>query len=125
MRRFFTVAILAFAAGPLFAQDTRTVTEPTIPPTCVVLQAGKIGEPGILSPEYELTTDTARIQKAIDSCASGHAVELSRGKLQISTLAGQFVPNAFLSGSLELREGVTLLIDRGVTLFASRDPKDF
>lgn len=125
MRRFFIVIILALTAGPIFAQDTRTVTEPQIPPTCSVLQAGKIGESGILSPEYEKTTDTARIQKALDECTPGYAVELSRGKLQISTLAAQFIPNAFLSGSLELREGVTLLIDKGVTLYASRDPKDF
>ncbi|HVG26166.1 MAG TPA: glycosyl hydrolase family 28 protein, partial [Acidobacteriaceae bacterium] len=33
--------------------------------------------------------------------------------------------NAFLSGPLELREGVTLLVDKGVTLYASRNPKDF
>ncbi len=31
--------------------------------------------------------------------------------------------NAFLTGPLELRSGVTLLIDEGVTLFGSRDPK--
>jgi polygalacturonase len=125
MCRFFIIIIFALTASPLFAQDTRTVTEPKIPPTCAVLQAGKIGEAESLSPEYEESTDTARIQKAIDECTPGHAVELSRGKLQISTLSAQFIPNAFLSGSLELREGVTLLIDKGVTLYASRDPKDF
>jgi polygalacturonase len=125
MKRAFIIIILLMAARTAAAQDTRTVTEPTIPPTCAVLQAGKIGDAGILSPEYEKTTDTARLQKALDECTPGHAVELSRGKLQISTLAAQFIPNAFLSGALELREGVTLLIDKGVTLYASRDPKDF
>ena len=125
MRCLVITAALALTSGATHAQDARTVTEPKIPPTCAVLQAGKIGEAGVLSPDYEKSTDTARIQKAIDSCAPGHAVELSRGKFQISTLAGQFFPNAFLSGSLELREGVALLIDKGVTLFASRDPKDF
>jgi polygalacturonase len=125
MRRALVISILAFAATPLFAQDTRTVTEPAIPPTCTILQAGKISDGGILSPEYEKSTDTARIQKALDECTPGHAVELSRGRMQVSTLAVQFIPNAFLSGALELREGVTLLIDKGVTLYASRDPKDF
>jgi polygalacturonase len=125
MRRALVISILAFAATPLFAQDTRTVSEPQFPPTCAVLEAGRISDAGILSPEYEKTTDTARIQKALDECSPGHAVELSRGKIQISTLAMQFIPNAFLSGALELREGVTLLIDKGVTLYASRDPKDF
>ena len=33
--------------------------------------------------------------------------------------------NAFLSGPLTIGEGVTLLVDKGVTLFASRDPKDY
>jgi polygalacturonase len=125
MCRALITIILALTASPLFAQDTRTVAEPQFPLTCAVLQAGKIGEAETLSPEYEKTTDTARIQKAIDECAPGHAVELSRGKIQVSTLAVQFIPNAFLSGALELREGVTLLIDKGVTLYASRDPKDF
>ncbi len=32
------------------------------------------------------------------------------------------VQNAFLTGPLELRTGVTLVIDKGVTLFGSRDP---
>ncbi len=33
--------------------------------------------------------------------------------------------DAFLSGPLELREGVTLVVDKGTTLFASRDPAVF
>ena len=125
MKCAFIIFILTLAARTTAAQDTRTVTEPTIPPTCAILQAGRISDAGILSPEYETSTDTARIQKALDECAPGHAVELSRGRIQVSTLAIQFIPNAFLSGALELREGVTLLIDKGVTLYASRDPKDF
>jgi len=125
MRHAVIIVILALTALSAFAQDTRIVTEPIIPPTCAVLQAGKIGEAETLSPEYEKSTDSARIQKELDKCAPGHAVELARGKLVVSTLAAQFIPNAFLSGALELREGVTLLIDKGVTLYASRDPKDF
>jgi polygalacturonase len=33
--------------------------------------------------------------------------------------------NAFLTAPIELRSGVTLLIDRGATVFASRNPRDF
>jgi polygalacturonase len=51
----------------------------------------------------------------MDSCEQGKAVELKP--------AGS--ANAFLSGPLQLRDGVTLLIDKGVTLYASRNPKDF
>jgi len=121
------VVLIAFAIGAQTAraQDTRTVTEPTIPPSCVVLNAEKLGHAEILPPEYETATDTARIQQALDTCKPGEAVELALGKA--SAMPGEAAPlmTAFLTGSIELRDGVTLLIDEGVTLYASRDPKDF
>ena len=95
-----------------FAQDLRNVTEPAIPQTCSTLAAGLSSEKGRLREEDERKLDTARIQQALDSCPAGRAVELKGG-------AG----NAFLSGPLDLRQGVTLLVDAGVTLFASRDPR--
>lgn len=60
--------------------------------------------------------DTGRIQAAIDACPAGQAVKLTMGS------AGE---SAFLSGPLRLKSGVTLWIDRGVTLAASRNPVDF
>lgn len=99
------------AAVPLLAQDTRTVTEPVVPPTCSVVTARLTASTIAKSDEEKL--DTVRIQKALDSCRKGHAVVLRAG----------WRANAFLSGPLELREDVTLLIDHGVTLYASRDPK--
>lgn len=102
------------------AQDTRAVTEPVIPATCVKLEA-KIAVVGdALKEADEKNEDTARIQEAVDGfvakCKPGQAVELA---------AGAKGANAFLSGPLELKEGVTLLVDKGVTLYASRDPKDY
>ena len=97
------------------AQDTRTVTEPVLPPACTKLLAEKSGDAERLAEVFEKTTDTARIQKALDACKPGMAVELAAGDKT----------NAFLTGSLDLREGVTLLIDKGVTLYGSRDPKDY
>lgn len=97
------------------AQDTRHVTEPVIPPSCTVLRADLHATKNALAEADETKLDTQRIQTALDSCSPGKAVEL-RGD------AGH---NAFLSGPIELREGVTLLIDKGVTLYASRNPKDF
>jgi polygalacturonase len=111
------VAIPFFQSA--FAQDLRNVTEPAIPQACATLTAelsagqGKLLERG-LREEDERKLDTARIQQALDSCPAGRAVELKGG-------AG----NAFLSGPLDLRRGVTLLVDAGVTLFASRDPRVF
>jgi polygalacturonase len=102
------------------AQDTRTLTEPKIPAACVKLEAKLVAAGDALKEADEEKEDTARIQEAIDGfagkCTAGQAVELA---------AGTKGANAFLSGPLELKEGVTLLVDKGVTLFASRNPKDY
>jgi polygalacturonase len=108
---------MASVAG---AQDTRTVTEPKIPAACVKLEAKIAAVGDTLKEADEASADTARVQEAIDGfaakCQPGQAVELA---------VGAKGANAFLSGPLELKEGVTLLVDKGVTLFASRDPKDY
>ena len=93
------------------AQDTREVTEPKIPASCVQLPAQLRAVSDKLAEADESKLDTARIQSALDKCKPGMAVELKPS-------SGN---NAFLSGPLEMRTGVTLLIDEGVTLFGSRD----
>ena len=97
------------------AQDTRTVTEPVIPPSCTVLKAQLVSDKGSFADADEAKLDTARIQDAMDKCAKGNAVEL----------AGDGAKNSFLSGPLQLRAGVILLVDKGVGLYASRDAKVF
>jgi polygalacturonase len=94
------------------AQDTRQVTEPKIPTSCVQLPAQLRAVSDKLGEADEGKLDTTRIQTALDKCKPGMAVELKPA-------SGN---NAFLSGPLEMRAGVTLLIDEGVTLFGSRDP---
>ncbi len=110
MKRLLQAGLVSLSIA--FAQDLRNVTEPAIPQTCSTLAAGLSSEKGRLREEDERKLDTARIQQALDSCPAGRAVELKGG-------AG----NAFLSGPLDLPQGVTLLVDAGVTLFASRDPR--
>ena len=110
---FLAIALAPFAA----AQDTRTVTEPVIPPFCTTLDAHLTaindGTYNTLAAADESKLDTDRIQKAIDACGKGQAVALQvHGK-----------SNAFVSGPLELREGVTLVVDKGATLFETLDPK--
>jgi polygalacturonase len=83
------------------AQDTRKVSEPVAPASCAVLA----------STEAATNDDTARIQAAIDQCPVGQAVRLSASRL--------------VSGPLVLRNGVSLLIDAGTTLYASTNPKLF
>jgi polygalacturonase len=115
-QRLIALLIIAiFILPALAAQDTRTVTEPVIPPVCATLDAHLASTGSTLAPADESKLDTARIQQAIDRCAKGHGVLLK------SSGPG----NAFLSGPLELHAGVTLIIGKGVTLFASRDPSLF
>jgi polygalacturonase len=95
-------------SGVAHSQDTRTVTEPVIPPVCSTLTAR------FAAPDDDYP-DTGRIQSALDHCSASHAVELKPG-----TDAG-----AFVTGPLQLRAGVTLLIDAKATLYASRNPRDY
>ncbi len=107
------VLALALALGFLSlgaqAQDSRNVTEPKVPPACDVLVAQATG------PLQKVDDDQVRIQRAIDRCPSGRSVYLVQSNEQ----------NAFTSGPLQLRTGVTLVVDAGVTLYASTDPSRY
>src|SRR5271156_6370072 len=95
------------------AQDTRTVTEPVFPATCSTLQAQQAIVSG--EPASETSFDTTRLQSALNGCAKGQAVELQ--------FSGS--NNAFLIQPITIPTGVTLLVDGGVTVFASRNPADY
>ncbi len=114
LRQLSTVSILSLALTlPAAAQDTRQVTEPRIPSSCTKLEARLHAIDNKLAEADEQKLDTERIQKAIDSCKPGMAVELAPSKAD----------NAFLTAPLDIRTGVTLLIDKGVTLYGSRDAR--
>jgi polygalacturonase len=123
--KFSIALLLAAAASALHAQDLRTVKEPVIPPACITLKA-TLTSAAATSGEIELhaaqagsqspTLDTARIQQALDHCDKGRAVELA-------VLAPDSPQTAFLTGPIYLRPGVTLLIDKAVTLYATRNPE--
>jgi len=119
----------------MMAQDTRTVTEPSIPPVCQELTATftqtynvpvagntLAGPDGLdVSPSVDSTVtnpDGARINAALVACANtGNAVELSMDS------TGAY--NAFISGPIVMQPGETLLVDPGVTLFFSRNARDY
>jgi polygalacturonase len=102
--------------------DATLPAEPQLPKTvCATLTANLQQTAGLLPASIDASLadsnpDTVRIQNAITNCAAGQAVKLTTGS------SGQ---NAFLSGPLTLTSGVTLWVDQGVTLFASRSPVDF
>src|SRR6187455_102864 len=116
-RRSLALLLLAASVAPtVFAQDSRVVKEPVIPPACVSLPAAlvSVGDTTVAASD-ESKLDSPRIQQAIDQCGAGKSVRL----------VASGAKRAFLSGPLQLRAGVTLVIDSGVTLFASRDPRLF
>jgi polygalacturonase len=114
--RYGLVVLISLClASSVVAQDTRTVFEPFFPQLCTTLDAQLQIVGHTLSPADEQKLDTARIQKAIDKCGKGRAVMLHVNEAN----------NAFLSGPLELKPEVTLIVGLGVTLFASRDPALF
>ncbi|SDY64735.1 polygalacturonase [Collimonas sp. OK242] len=102
--------------------DATLPAEPQLPGTvCATLTANLQQTAGLLPASIDASLansnpDTARIQTAISNCPAGQAVKLT------TSSSGQ---NAFLSGPITLSSGVTLWIDQGVTLFASRSPADF
>jgi polygalacturonase len=99
----------------VFAQDTRNVIEPLFPQLCTTVDAQLSTDGHSLAANDEQKLDTARLQRAIDKCGRGRAVMLRVDETD----------NAFLSGPLVLKPDVTLILGRGVTLYASRDPAVF
>src|SRR6266545_8402801 len=95
-RAFVASAVFVWLRVGLFAQDTRTVLEPTLPPACTRLTAILSAPDGALAPADETRLDTDRIQRALDRCGAGRADELVADRAR----------NAFLSGPLDLRQGV-------------------
>jgi polygalacturonase len=98
-------------SGPCGDGDPNLPPEPTIPPACATLPATQNVSAGGLPSEASL--DTSAIQKALTACPSGQAVRL--------TTSG--ANNAFVTGPLTLPSGVTLWVDAGATLYATRDTK--
>jgi len=116
--------VLAISAC-LSAQDKRTVTEPEFPGTCAVyaapLQSTPLDGPVIgntaQEQNAESSAETTALQEKLHNCGRGQAVEL--------TLAGDSTYNAFLIDPITLPLGVSLIIDAGVTVYGSRDPRNY
>lgn len=104
--------LIGFAAR---AQDPRNVQEPVFPHVCSTLTAQLSSGTAVGTLSSESTLDTGRVQSALNNCATGEAVELALG-------SGQ---DAFLVGPINMQNGVTLLVDAGVTVYASRNPRDY
>jgi polygalacturonase/pectin methylesterase-like acyl-CoA thioesterase/uncharacterized protein YjdB len=103
---------------------------PMIPPVCgsatleathAVRSTGDIRTDGL--PIYDpAVLDTTAIQAAIDACGASLAAG-TKGAVRLRVSRADRKKVSFVSGPLFLRAGVTLWIDRGVTLFAAQDPR--
>jgi polygalacturonase len=88
---------------------------------------------GLLPSNIEVTAgstapDTARIQAALYACANAANAYTPTNTIAtngVVELSAGGANNAFLTGPLSMPGGVTLVIDAGVTLFASRDPTQY
>jgi polygalacturonase len=111
------VAARPAAAASLATGDSRSVSQPAIPATCITLPASLATSNRQFSSSAEASPpDTSRIQSALNSCAgTGKAV----------VLAASGSNHAFLAGPLTVGGGETLAIDTGVTLFASRNAASY
>ncbi|MBT2119809.1 glycoside hydrolase family 28 protein [Dyella sp. LX-66] len=111
------------AQEPIVTPWGDVAAEPALPAAsavCAVLPAKRTPVNGSLDASdadpSASAPDTADIQFALDHCGPGKAVKLVTGANGATGL---------LTGPLTLRSGITLWIDQGVTLFASRNPKDY
>jgi len=91
------------AISGAIAGDTRSVSEPVVPQSCQMLKASGAAD------------STSYIQDALNACTSGKAVYLTAA-------TGS---SAFYSGPLKLPSGVSLRVDKGVTLLAIANPSLF
>lgn len=117
-RSVFAASLLMIATAgvlvaPVGAQDSRTVNEPVFPATCAMVLANQAISNG--EPASETALDTARIQTALNTCGAGKGLEL----------VASGANNAFLIAPLTIPNGVTLVVDAGVTVFGSRNPADY
>ncbi|MBN3764006.1 glycosyl hydrolase family 28 protein [Burkholderia sp. Ac-20365] len=111
--------------------DSALPPEPTLPSDaqiCATLPATLTAQPNGLLPDSadaaDTAPDTTRIQTALTACTNAASTGLASNKA-VRLVKGSAGANAFLAGALNLPSGVTLWIDQGVTLFASRDPRQF
>ena len=116
----------AACSSPLAAQDTRTVVEPTIPAVCKALKArysdATLAAADQACAKDSSACDTSRLQEAIDACSATAAAK--GGRLAVA-LKSDGKNNAVLIQPIQLKAGVTLLVEAGVTVFASVNPRDY
>ncbi|WP_133273386.1 glycoside hydrolase family 28 protein [Hymenobacter radiodurans] len=101
---FVTDLAALTAEDPAWVKEVGARTLPTTKTTFAATTYGVVGD--------GKTLNTKAIQKAIDAAAKNGGVVT-------------FEPGQYLTGSIFLKKGVTLHLDKGVTLLGSQDIKDY
>jgi len=101
--------------------DRRSVSEPTNPSTtCATVPAQLTLTDGAGTAAQEAAPpDTSRLQQALDACVQ------KSGSVVAVRLVASGTSSDFLSGPLTVGQGEVLVLDPGVTLYASRNPADY
>jgi polygalacturonase len=94
--------------------------EPTIPTGCAMAAA-----PRAVTPTTEGGMNTLVPEAATETLDNGLIAAAFGTKSCVELTAGTAGANAFLIGQLKLTAGQTLVIDKGVTVYASRNPKSY
>jgi hypothetical protein len=119
------VLLLCGISSCALAQDTRKVAEPTFPQTCSVDRAtlhstpldGPVVGRNVEEQDAESNKQTAILQQQLDHCAQGEAVELA--------FSTDSTYDALLLNPINVPVGVSLIIDGGVIVYASRHPAQY
>ncbi|RQH06499.1 glycosyl hydrolase family 28 protein [Paraburkholderia dinghuensis] len=122
-----TLGVTAWSTSTTWAANSTTI--PTVlglgtksGTTEVALAANGLNVPD----GYPTAPDTARIQQALYACANAANAYDNANDIATNTVVelskGANGQTAYVTGPLSMPGGVTLVIDQGVTLFASRDP---
>jgi polygalacturonase len=119
-----TTLLCLCSLAAIQAQDTRHVTEPIFPAVCKVLPAslkstaaGPVVGPSVADQDFISRATTAEITSIANlSECQGKAIELA---------LGSNTRNAFLINPISFPAHVSLIIDGGVTVYASRNPVNY
>ena len=120
----------AFACAAQTSTSVQTswgvINEPSLPAAsavCATISATQTPVNGVLAASIDSdpsksAPDTGNIQKAISDCNT-------KGGGAVKLVAGNHGESGFLMGPITLESNVTLWIDKGVTVFGSRNPADY
>jgi polygalacturonase len=111
----------AASLPPTATGDSRSVSEPAVPSTiCATLTSGLTMANRRSGSTQEATPpDTSRIQTALSGCTQSGTTPVA------VKLVASGVHAAFLSAPLTIPAGVALVVDTGVTLYASLNAADY